>query len=131
MEYFENPANGIQEIARVLKKDGTAIIFVPNLMFIGYIWLALRNGAMPTHGGTNKDGEKIYDYTMEKFYTYQGWLDTIRNGGIDVIGSYRYDYIGSTKYASKLLIALYNAIFYRFVPFYLAYSYFFVCKKSK
>lgn len=129
VEYFDNPTQGVREIARILKKDGLALIFVPNLMFLGYIWLALRSGAMPTHGGLTKDGKKIYDYSMEKFYTYQGWAETIRNGGLDIISSHRYDYVGSTRYASRFMIILYNSFLHKFIPFHLAYSFIFVCKR--
>ena len=130
VEYFERPIKGIQEMVRVLKKDGTVIIFVPNLMFLGYVWLAFRYGTMPTHGGTSDEGQKIYDYNSEKFYTYRGWIDIIRSGGLEVIHTDRYDYLGRTRYATPALIKLYNSIFYKLIPFNLTYSFVFTCKKQ-
>ncbi len=129
VEYFNNPTAGIKEIKRLLTPQGTAIIFVPNLMFIGYIWLAFWNGSMPSHGGSSAEGKKIYDYSLEKFYTYQGWVDVIEKGKLRVVSSYRFDYIGGTKYASPAVLKLYNLFLHKFVPFYLAYSFVFICKK--
>lgn len=130
LEYYRNPIKGASEIARVLKKDGTSIIFVPNLMFAGYIWLAFRGGFMPTHGGTNKDGEQIYDYNNEKFYTYQGWRSVLEKGGLKIKAASVYSYIGSTRFAHPLLLHIYNIFLYRIIPFNLGYSYIFICSKS-
>lgn len=129
LEYYHNSINGASEISRVLKKDGTAVIFVPNLMFAGYVWLALRYGSMPTHGGIGKNGEQIYDYNYEKFYTYQGWRKILEKGGLRIKTASVYSYIGSTRFASPLLLRIYNAFLYRIIPFNLGYSFIFVCTK--
>ncbi|MDO8658549.1 MAG: class I SAM-dependent methyltransferase [Candidatus Levybacteria bacterium] len=129
LEYYDSPINGAKEIARVLKKNGKSVIFVPNLMFLGYMWLAFRNGMMPTHGGSYK-GKVVYDYNDEKFYTFQGWKDILEKGGLNIIKSYKYSYIGSTKFANKYILWLYNRFLFRFIPFNLAYSFVFFCKKN-
>lgn len=130
LEYYDNPIAGVEEMRRLLEDNGVAIIFVPNLMFIGYVWLALRYGSMPTHGGLDTEGKEIYDYSLEKFYTHQGWLDAIMKGGLKIISSYRFDYIGSTRHVNPLLLKMYNSFFYKIVPFNLAYSFVFICKKK-
>lgn len=130
LEYYQSPVNGASEIARVLKKDGTAVIFVPNLMFVGYVWLAFINGSMPTHGGTGKSGEQVYDYNQEKFYTYQGWRSILEKGGLKVISTSIYSYLGNTRFAHPLVLKLYNLFLYRLIPFHLGYSFIFICKKN-
>lgn len=130
LEYYSNPVKGAAEIARVLKKDGTALIFVPNLMFAGYIWLAFRNGLMPTHGGTGKNGEQVYDYNQEKFYTYQGWKNILEKGGLRIEATSIYSYLGSTRFAPRFLLSLYNILLHKLIPFHLSYSFIFVCKKN-
>lgn len=129
IEYYDNTLKGIKEITRVLKKGGRAVIFVPNLMFIGYIWLAWRYGLMPTHGGTNEKGEKFYDYTDEKFFTYQGWKELLKAGGLKIVSINTYPHIGATKFTNQFFLFLYNTIFYKLIPINLAYSFVFVCKK--
>lgn len=129
LEYYDNPPNGAKEIARVLKRSGVAILFVPNLMFFGYIWLAFRSGMMPTHGGSSGN-KTFYDYNSEKFYTYQGWKDILEKGGLKIKRSLIYSHIGSTKFAKGPSLWLYNTFFYRFVPFHLGYSFIFVCVKK-
>ncbi|OGK30656.1 hypothetical protein A3F29_00205 [Candidatus Roizmanbacteria bacterium RIFCSPHIGHO2_12_FULL_33_9] len=130
LEYYDNPTRGASEIARVLKRNGIAVIFVPNLMFAGYIWLALRYGIMPTHGGTDKNGEQIYDYNDEKFYTYQGWREILEKGGLKIASVNVYSYLGSTRFAHPWLLKPYNTFFYKLIPFNLSYSFIFVCTKS-
>ncbi|MBI2031246.1 MAG: class I SAM-dependent methyltransferase [Candidatus Levybacteria bacterium] len=130
LEYYQNPVKGAREIARVLKNNGRAVIFVPNLMFVGYVWLALRRGLMPTHGGTTNSGENIYDYNNEKFYTYQGWREVLAKGGLEIESASVYNHLGGTRFAHPLIIKLYNVFFNKFVPFNLSYCFIFVCRKK-
>lgn len=130
LEYFQDPIKGANEASRVLKKDGIAVFFVPNLMFLGFIWLALRYGIMPTHGGSDKNGEKYYDYNNENFFTYKGWVDILEKGNLSVINTYTDNYVGNTKFVDSFLLWFYNKIFYRIVPFNLCCSFIFVCKKN-
>lgn len=131
LEYFQDPVKGVQEASRVLNKDGITVFFVPNLMFLGYVWLALRHGIMPTHGGSDSSGKKVYyDYNNEKFFTHKGWIDILEKGNLSVVNSYIYTYIGNTRFANPLILWLYNKILHRIIPFNLSYSFIFVCKKK-
>ena len=129
IEYYDRPLKGIKEITRVLKKEGRAVIFVPNLMFIGYMWLAWRYGLMPTHGGNNESGKKFYDYNDERFFTYRAWKDMLETGGLRILSVHAYSHIGGTKFANQFFLFLYNTIFHKLIPLHLAYSFIFVCKK--
>src|SRR5262245_58723301 len=51
LEHFPSPERGAAEIARVVRPDGRAILFVPNLFFLGHVWFALRHGTQPSEGG--------------------------------------------------------------------------------
>lgn len=128
LEYFTDPVAGAEEITRVLKKGGKCVLYVPNLMFIGYIWLALRSGIMPTHGGSSSH-KTYYDYRDERFYTLKGWEDIITRGGLKIIKTERYDRLGSTKYAHPVLLKLYENFLSALVPKTLAYCYLFTCTK--
>jgi len=130
LEYYDDAIQGVKEIRRVLKKNGTAIFFVPNLMFIGYIWLAMRHGSMPTHGGEDKKGKKVYDYNVETFYSRKGWIDILTDGGLEIVTTHRYEHLGSTRHANDFLLKLYDLLLHKIIPQNLAYSFVFVCKKN-
>lgn len=131
LEYYTDPVKGAKEIARVLTKNGMVLIGVPNLMFVGFIWLALRYGIMPTHGGTSNRGTTAYDYNSEKFYTYEGWKNVLKKGGLRIIACYRYDPVGYTRFMNRFLVMLYDKFLHRFVPFNLTVSFMFLCKKDE
>lgn len=129
LEYYQNPQNGVKEIARVLKPQGEAVIYVPNLMFLGYIWLTLRHGSMPTHGGT-VNNKTYYDWTSEKFYTYKGWSDILEKNGLKITNSSTFNYIGRTGFINPFMLKMYNLFLNKFVPFNLSYCFIFVCQKN-
>lgn len=130
LEYYQDTLKGVKEIARVLKRNGIAVIFVPNLMFLGYIWLTFRNGFMPTHGGTYNN-KTYYDYNDERFYTYKGWADILKNGGLQIISSSSFNFIGRNAFINPFLLKIFNLFFSKFIPFNLSYSFIIVCKKNK
>lgn len=129
LEYYDDTLKGTKELARVLKKNGKVVIFVPNLMFLGYIWLAFKNGMMPTHGGSNGE-TMVYDFNSEKFYTFQGWKAILERAGLHVEKSTSYNYIGSTRFANKIILWLYNKFLYKMIPFNLSYSFVYICRKK-
>lgn len=129
LEYYQDPQKGAKEIARVLKPNGKAVIFVPNLMFIGYIWLAFKKGLMPTHGGTVND-RTYYDWTFEKFYTYKGWKDVLDNNGLKTIGSFAFNHIGRTGFMNPFILRIYDLFLNKLVPFNLSYCFILVAEKK-
>lgn len=128
LEYVSHPVNAVTEIARVLKKGGTGVFYVPNLMFIGYIYLAARYGTMPSHGGSSSH-KTYYDFMSERFFTLEGWKHVITTGGMKIVSIDRYDNLGSSKYASEAMIRLYDTVLSRFVPKTLAYCYVVTCTR--
>lgn len=129
LEYYQEPQKGAKEITRVLKPDGKAVIFVPNLMFLGYIWLAFRDGSMPTHGGT-VNNKTYFDWASEKFYTYRGWTHILEKNGLKIMSCSAFNYIGSTRFINPPMLKTYNLFLSKFVPFNLSYCFIFVCQKN-
>ena len=125
LEYYANPKKGVSEMARVLKKGGKVFIHVPNLMFLGHIYFAWKDGTMPTEGGG--DG-KYYNYEAEKFYTYKAWQEIIANNGLKVLRTFKYNDIKGSDRVSQTVNILYRLIKF-FIPFNLSYNFIFICEK--
>lgn len=121
LEHFAHPDIGAKEIARALKKDGKALIYVPNLMFIGHIYMTWRYGIMPT------EGEQSFS---EVFYTYRGWEKLLEENGLKVIDCRKYNHVWATRKANKVIIFLWERLLRPFVPFNLSYCFLFICIKK-
>ncbi len=72
LEHFPDPAAGAGEMARVLRPGGTAVIFVPNLFFLGHVWFGVSRGTQPSEGG---------QAFSEIFLSSQGWRELLERGG--------------------------------------------------
>jgi len=121
LEHFIHPDIGIKEITRVLKRKGKASIYVPNLMFIGHIYMAWRYGTMLT------EGEQSFS---EVFYTYKGWKNLLEADGLKVIACKKYNHVWATQKANKVIIFLWERLLRLFVPFNLSYCFLFICIKK-
>ncbi|HEX7049501.1 MAG TPA: class I SAM-dependent methyltransferase [Longimicrobiales bacterium] len=71
LEHFAQPAAGAQEVARVLRPDGQAMIAVPNRQFLG--WLFLRRQ------GTEQ--QEVAELLLDR----QGWIDLLTAAGLEVV----------------------------------------------
>lgn len=125
LEHFQNPDLGIQEVARILKPDGLAVILLPNgFSIVGNVQHVRRTGQV------FDDGQPI-----QRYNTRQGWQDLLETNGLTVIKTIRYehffpqtkrDWISHLKRPSRLLRwALTWAI-----PFNLSNSFVYFCKRS-
>ena len=117
LEHFTHSDIGAKEIARVLKKDGEALIYVPNLMFIGHIYMTGRYGIMPTEGKQS---------FSEVFYTYSGWKKLLEENGLKIIDCRKYNRIYATKRINRLIVFLWENLLRFFVPFNLSYCFLFI-----
>lgn len=122
LEHFTHPNIGVKEICRVLKREGKALIYVPNLMFVGHIYMAWRYGIMPTEGKQS---------FSEVFYTYQGWKRLFEENGLRVIDCKKYNRIYATNRVSKFTIFLWENFLRFLIPFNLSYCFAFLCLKKK
>lgn len=121
LEHFTTPPKAVSEFSRVLKKKGTALIYVPNLMFIGHIYMTFRYGIMPSEGGQS---------FSEVFYTYHGWKDLLENNGLNVSKVYSYNYIHGSNKVSKITSWIWRNVLRYLIPFNLSYSFCFTCEKK-
>jgi ubiquinone/menaquinone biosynthesis C-methylase UbiE len=121
LEHLPQPLAGAKEISRILKQTGKALILVPNLYFLGHIYMALRYGVYPSEG---------YQEFSEMFSTTKGWEDLLSEGGLKVIKTYKYNEMGKTKKVSGLTVGLWN-IFKPLIPVGLSYCFIFICKKTQ
>lgn len=117
LEHFPSPAAGAREIARVLKRSGTALIFVPNLMFLGHVYFGVRHGIQPSEGGQQ---------FSETFMTSRGWHELLEGAGLRVRATHPWNEIWASEKVSPLIMRTWNAVS-QFVPLNGAYAFGFVC----
>jgi SAM-dependent methyltransferase len=120
LEHFPSPERGAAEIARVLRPDGRAIVFVPNLFFLGHIWFGLRRGTQPSEGGQ--------DFS-ETFRTSEGWRALLEESGLAVERWEPWNAIHASEKVGRATMRLWNAVS-RLVPRHGAYAFAFVCRKG-
>jgi SAM-dependent methyltransferase len=119
LEHFPNPGKGAAEIARVLRPDGTAVIFLPNLFFLGHIWFGLRQGTQPS------EGEQQFS---EIFKTSGGWTELLENSNLRVRNWEVWNRIHASPKVSTVTMRLWN-ILSHVTPRNGAYGFAFVCTK--
>lgn len=127
LEYYQNPKQGAREMARVLKRGGKVSIQVPNLMFLGHVYLAYRDGAMPSEAG---EGGKYYNYEIEKFFTYQGWRDILEKAGFKILSCKKYNSILGSKKVHPIVKFIYNQFIQYLLPLNLSYCFIFTAEKK-
>jgi SAM-dependent methyltransferase len=121
LEHFPNPERGVREISRVLKKNAKALIFVPNLFFLGHIYMAFRYGIEPSEANQN---------FSEIFKTRKGWEELFEKNGLKVLNCYKYNTIWASTKVSSVTKILYNYLLKPFIPLNLSYSFLFICEKK-
>jgi len=125
LEHYQNPNIGVQEVARLLKPDGTAVILLPNgFSIVGNIQHVRKTGQV------FDDGQPI-----QRYNTREGWQELLEANGLSVIKTIRYehflpktkrDWLSHLKRPSRLLRwALAWAI-----PFNLSNCFVYFCKRK-
>ena len=125
LEHYQNPSKGIQEVARLLKADGTALILLPNGFSIaGNIQHVRRTGKV------FDDGQPI-----QRYNTREGWRELLEANGLKVINTIRYehflprtkqDWLSHLKRPSRLL----RWAFAWAIPFNLSNCFVYFCQRS-
>lgn len=120
LEHFLNPGAAVTEMARVLKLEGSALITVPNLFFVGHIYMAFRYGLPPDEAG------QTFSETLR---TRMEWHELLCQYGLKVVNTYKYNPLLVTKKAIFPIVLAYNLI-KPFIPFNLSHLFAFACKKD-
>lgn len=126
LEHYEHMPEGIQEMARVLRRDGRACILVPNsfglLWNIRYVWRT---------GDVCDDRQPI-----QRYGTRQQWQRLLEANGLVVCQLFGYhralprtrsDWLWYLRRPHKLLSSL---LFVPLIPLNLASMFVFICKKN-
>jgi SAM-dependent methyltransferase len=126
LEHFLDMDKGLQEIARVLKPEGGAVILVPNLFAITWnlinVW---RNGRV-----SDDDGQPVQGYA-----TRASWEALLNSNGLEVTKVVGYERAcPNTKYEwSRYWLApkeLFLALLGPFIPLNLRRAFVFFCRRT-
>lgn len=120
LEHFDSPEVAIKEMARVIKPDGKIFIRVPNLYFLGHIFMAVRYGIFPSEGGQ--------DFS-ERFSTKLGWKTLIEGNKLKVKRIKKYNFIYATEKVNPVVILFWNLLS-PFLPEGLSYCFDYICIKK-
>jgi ubiquinone/menaquinone biosynthesis C-methylase UbiE len=117
LEHFPDPHAGAREIARVLSDEGIAVIFLPNLFFLGHVYFGLRFGTQPS------EGEQAFS---ERYLSTEGWAELLRQSGLAVQSRHPWNHIYATRKVRPVVVRLWNMLS-PLVPDHGAYAHAYVC----
>lgn len=121
LEHFDSPKKALSEMSRVIKPGGKIFIRVPNLYFLGHIFMAIKYGKFPSEGGQ--------DFS-ERFSTKLGWKELIEKNNLTVKEIHKYNYIFATEKVDQLTLGFWN-LTKALVPDGLSYCFDYICVKQK
>jgi SAM-dependent methyltransferase len=119
LEHFPDPIAGARELHRVLALHGTAIVYLPNLFFLGHVWFGIRHGIEPSEGGQS---------FSETFMSSQGWSRLLTEAGFTVRGYHPWNHIYASDKVSPAVKSVWNLVS-RVLPRNAAYCFAFVCSR--
>lgn len=100
--HFQSKEKALKEMARVLKKNGSALILVPNSYFVGHVYLVWKTGEGISEGGQG---------FCESFGTLNEWKDLIEGNGFIVEEVHKHNKIWESARVGKLVYFFYNFFF--------------------
>jgi ubiquinone/menaquinone biosynthesis C-methylase UbiE len=126
LEHYLDMKLAIQEMARVLKPEGRALILVPNTFsLLTNVWIAFRKGRT-----------SIDQYQpIQRYAARYEWHDLLEENGLTVIKTLKYererprtwlDFWAYVRYPKQMIRFLLSPV----IPLNLAWSFVFVCQKA-
>lgn len=109
LEHFVHMDKAVREMARVLKDEGLACIYVPNAYFLYHCWAAFRRGAGPS------DGQEF-----ERYASMLEWKKLIESNGLAVVEIHK---------DNTPVVGLLGRL-KPFIPTNLSYAFIFICRKN-
>lgn len=126
LEHFENMAYGVQEMARILKPDGTCCILVPNTFGLFWtIWHAKNTGEV------FDDGQPI-----QRYGTLQQWKSLFEENGLRVQQIYPYELPppGTPRQLAHYLrhpkMYMIKLLFWKVIPLTLSSMFVYLCSRN-
>jgi ubiquinone/menaquinone biosynthesis C-methylase UbiE len=128
LEHYPNPERALLEFKRVLKKDGKALITVPNPYYLFDIIEVYRKGY------TTRGPAQIID----RHTTIGEWSDLLKSNGfkIETLKQYKEPLDTSLRgifadlNPKKILVRIIKIMIYYIMPLNLSYQFIFICEKE-
>ena len=105
---------------RVLDPGGHALVYLPNLYFIGHIYFGLRHGTQPSEGS---------QAFSETFRTSGGWGELLEEAGLSVLDFHPWNEIYASRKVRPVVQTAWN-LMSRFIPKHGASSFAYVCSRA-
>jgi SAM-dependent methyltransferase len=119
LEHFPDPHRGAAEMQRVLRPGGRAVVYVPNLFFIGHLYYGLVHGQQPT------EGEQRFSETLR---TPGGWRELLEDAGLAVESISKWNRIYASQRVPPTVKRAWNMAA-PYVPLNVSYAFAFVCTR--
>lgn len=126
LEHFNDPAQGVREMSRLLKPGGRAFVLVPNTFsLLTTIWEAY------TKGVTSADRQPIQRYGAR-----QDWALLLEQNGLHVLRTIRYErpwpyYLPDWGYYLRRPKELARMLLSPIIPLNLSFCFLFICERGK
>jgi ubiquinone/menaquinone biosynthesis C-methylase UbiE len=123
LEHFASPEEGLQEMRRVLKPEGSVALVLPNSYYLlDIVWHVWRRGYPVSHR-----------QPIERFATFGEWRDLIERHGFHVVQAFKYNLcfprsVADLDWYARSPLKLAYVVLSPVTPFHLSYSFLFLCQ---
>ena len=127
LEHFVDPAQGVREMARVLKPDGRAFVLLPNTFsLLTNVWIAFRQGL------TSADPIQ----PIQRYGARADWVCLLESNGLIVRRTIKFERVwprraGDWGYYVRRPKEMLHLLATPFVPLNLAWCFLFTCERGK